>query len=47
MSLLVTVGVRLLEAMFFIGGTGSLVVLILTGIEDLETLLGANGPEHH
>lgn len=42
-----TLGVRLLEAMFFIGGLGSAIVLILTGIEDLETLLGANGSEEH
>ncbi|HVO81063.1 MAG TPA: hypothetical protein VMT28_10050 [Terriglobales bacterium] len=47
MSVFVTVGIRLLEVMFFAGGIGSAVVLILTGIEDLETLLGADDSEHH
>ncbi|MBZ5704088.1 MAG: hypothetical protein LAN63_01935 [Acidobacteriia bacterium] len=41
------VAIRLLEIMFFVGGIGSFVVLILTGIEDLETLLGADASEHH
>jgi hypothetical protein len=40
MGLTATIGVRLLEGMFAVGAVGSLVVLILTGIEDVETLLG-------
>jgi hypothetical protein len=47
MSVFVTIAIRLLEAMFFIGGVGSAIVLILTGIEDLETLLGSDKTEHH
>jgi hypothetical protein len=45
MSVFVRVAVRVLEAMFFIGGIGSAIVLILTGIEDLETLLGKDASE--
>jgi hypothetical protein len=40
MDLLITIAVRLLETMFVLGGIGSFLVLILTGIEDLETLFG-------
>jgi hypothetical protein len=47
MSVFVTVAIRVLEAMFFIGGIGATLVLILTGIEDIETLLGADDSEHH
>ncbi len=31
---------RILETMFIVGSLGSLVVLVLTGIEDIETLFG-------
>jgi hypothetical protein len=44
MELLITLGVRLLETMFVVGGIGSLLVLILTGIEDIETLFGSDDP---
>ena len=40
MAALASVAVRILEAMFAIGMAGSTIVLILTGIEDIETLLG-------
>jgi hypothetical protein len=44
MELLITLGVRLLETMFVVGGIGSFLVLILTGIEDIETLFGSDDP---
>jgi hypothetical protein len=37
---LITVVARILEGMFVVGGAGSIVVLILSGIEDLQTLFG-------
>lgn len=40
MGMLLTIAVRVLEVMFVAGAIGSLLVLILTGIEDIETLLG-------
>lgn len=44
MELLITLGIRLLETMFVVGGIGSLLVLVLTGIEDIETLFGSDDP---
>jgi hypothetical protein len=41
MDTLVTIGVRLLEVMFVVGALGSCIVLILSAIEDVETLLGS------
>jgi hypothetical protein len=38
--ILITVLVRILEAMFVIGAIGSAVVLVLSGIEDLQLLFG-------
>lgn len=46
MGLVVTVVVRILEGMFVVGWAGTVLVLILSGIEDLETLLGKED-EHH
>ena len=46
MGLLATAGVRMLEAMFIVGIAGSVIVLILTGIEDIETLFGSDEDEH-
>jgi hypothetical protein len=46
MSVVVTVLARILESMFVIGSIGSLVVLILSGIEDLKMLLGREESEH-
>lgn len=37
---IVTVLVRFLEGMFFVGTVGSAVVFVLSGIEDLKMLLG-------
>jgi hypothetical protein len=45
MDLVVVVLVRILEGMFVIGGAGSLVVLVLSGIEDLQLLFG--GEDEH
>ncbi|HKN32257.1 MAG TPA: hypothetical protein VJX16_03350 [Terriglobales bacterium] len=42
--MLIVVGIRTLETMFVAGGIGSFLVLILTGIEDIETLLGSDDP---
>jgi len=44
--MIVTILVRILEAMFFVGALGSVVVLVLSGIEDLKTLVGGE-EEHH
>jgi hypothetical protein len=46
MSLVVALVARLLESMFVIGSIGSAAVLVLTGIEDLKTLLGREESEH-
>lgn len=45
MEVLVSIGVRLLEAMFVLGGVGSVVVLILTSIEDVGTLASSDENE--
>jgi hypothetical protein len=46
MSLVVTLVVRLLEGMFVVGSIGSVAVFVLSGIEDLKTLLGREESEH-
>jgi hypothetical protein len=46
MPLVVTLVVRLLESMFIIGSIGSVAVFVLSGIEDLKTLLGREESEH-
>jgi len=38
MNGIVTVCVRLLEFLFFVGAAGSLVVVLISGVEDLETI---------
>jgi hypothetical protein len=38
--LIITVLVRILEGMLVVGAVGSVVVLVLTGIEDLKLLFG-------
>jgi hypothetical protein len=38
--LLVIVVARILETLFVVGMLGSVIVLVLTGIEDLKMLLG-------
>jgi hypothetical protein len=47
MNVVVVLGIRLLELMFALGAIGSAVVLILSGIEDIETLLGSDDTGHH
>lgn len=46
MDLVVTLAIRLLELMFALGSIGSAVVLILSGIEDIETLVGSDDTDH-
>ena len=38
--IIITVLVRILETMQVVGATGSIVVLVLSGIEDLKLLFG-------
>jgi len=45
-SLLSTLLVRMLEAMFTIGVFGSVLVLLVTFVEDIETLFGMEDTEH-
>ncbi len=47
MSILVVLLARILETMFVVGSIGSVVVLVLSGIEDLKTLFGMEGDENH
>ncbi|MGI9103601.1 MAG: hypothetical protein ACR2IF_14275 [Terriglobales bacterium] len=44
-SVLITIGVRFLEFLFFAGGIGSLLVLLLTGYEDFLMVLNRKEPE--
>lgn len=44
MDLLFTILIRILEAIFVVGWIGTLIVLLLTGIEDLETILKHDQP---
>ena len=44
MSLLATIGIRTLEVMFTAGWCGTVIVLFLTGIEDVETLIEKDEP---
>jgi len=46
MGPVVTLLVRILEGMFVVGWAGTILVLLLSGIEDLKTLLG-KGDESH
>lgn len=48
MSLLVTVGIRVLEAMFAIGLLGSVLVILVSGVEDVETMFDTSddSPAH-
>ena len=45
-SLLGTLLVRILEAMFAVGVLGSTIVLLITFVEDIETLFGREEPHH-
>jgi hypothetical protein len=44
--IIVIVLVRILEAMFVVGAIGSVVVLVLSGIEDLKLLFGREEQNH-
>ena len=44
--IIITVLVRILETMFVFGAIGSVVVLVLSGIEDLQLLLGREEQNH-
>ena len=44
MDLLVLIAVRVLETMFFVGMAGSTIVLLLTTVEDVETLTESDEP---
>ena len=44
--IIVTVPVRVLETMFVGGAIGSVVVLVLSGIEDLKLLFGREEQNH-
>lgn len=46
MSLLGTVLARILETMFVVGSVGSVIVLVLSGIEDFKTLFGREESDH-
>jgi hypothetical protein len=46
MGFLLIAGIRLLEFLFVVGVIGSAIVLVLTGIEDVETLIGRDQPSH-
>jgi hypothetical protein len=45
-QLIVTALVRILESMFVVGAIGSIVVLVLSGIEDLKLLFGMEEENH-
>jgi len=47
MPLLGVLLARILEVMFVVGSIGSFAVLVLSAIEDLETLFGMQKDENH
>ncbi len=46
MGFIVTALVRILEGMFVLGAMGSVLVLVLSGIEDLKLLFGREEENH-
>jgi hypothetical protein len=46
MALLMTIAIRFLETIFAIGAIGSVFVLILTTIEDIQELFGKEKTNH-
>lgn len=46
MGWFVTLLIRIVEGMFILGSAGTVLVLILSGIEDLKTLLGKEDESH-
>jgi hypothetical protein len=47
MGVLITIAIRLLEFMFALGVIGSAIVMVLSGVEDIETLIGPDDSNHH
>ena len=47
MGVLATAALRVLEVIFVVGWLGSFIVLVLTGIEDVETLMESDDPSDH
>lgn len=47
MSEIIKIGVRSLEVLFFAGWVGSLIVLLLSGFEDVRTALEEEPNETH
>ncbi len=47
MNVVAVLAIRLLELIFALGAIGSTVVLILSGIEDIETLFGSDDSTQH
>jgi len=45
MSLPAVIAIKLLECLFVLGSAGSVLVLVLTTIEDFEMLIGSDDPE--
>jgi hypothetical protein len=46
MGIVPMIGIRILEVMFAVGGLGSVIVFILSGIEDVETLAGSKDTDY-
>ncbi|MGZ4789520.1 MAG: hypothetical protein ACXVZV_03100 [Terriglobales bacterium] len=46
MDFLIATGIRILEFLFFAGWIGSLLVILLTGIEDIETAFSNDDGSH-
>jgi hypothetical protein len=47
MSEIIKIGVRSLEILFFAGWAGSLIVLLLSGFEDIRTAFDSEPTETH
>ena len=45
MDFVTAIGIRVLEFLFFAGWIGSLLVILLSGIEDFETILSKETPD--
>jgi len=47
MQAIIDFSIRLLESIFALGLAGSIIVLVLSGIEDIETLIGSEESHPH
>lgn len=45
MDFLAASGIRILEFLFFAGWIGSILVILMSGVEDVETILSRDKPE--